>query len=216
MPDASVDATGAGVADWAGLLDGFEHPVKIPTPMAVPKKKRQKDVETRRTVNPFIRVRLANGRNPMKRSCTAQLLIALLFSALMVGCASTPPPPAPPDESALSSAGFKVVVAKTPQQQEHLRTLTPGQLTAMERNGTPFFVYPDVAKNQIYVGTQKEYEAYRRLRPDAGPTPQDKVNAQHAADMASYLKQDAAMQKETARDLSDPYYFWPSFFELVW
>ena len=154
----------------------------------------------------------------MKRSWTAQqanlirLLIALLLSALMVGCASTPPPPAPPDESALSAAGFKVVVAKTPQQQEHLRTLTPGQLTAMERNGTPFFVYPDVAKNQIYVGTQKEYQAYRRLRPDAGPTPQDKVNAQHAADMASYLKQDAAMQKETARDLSDPYYFWPSFF----
>jgi len=106
-------------------------------------------------------------------------------------------------------------VAKTPQQQEHLRSLTPGQLTAMERNGTPFFVYPDMAKNQIYVGSQKEYQAYRRLRPDGGPSPQDKLNAQHAADMASYLKQDAAMQKANTRDLSDPYYFWPSFFELA-
>ena len=139
-------------------------------------------------------------------------LIWLVLSALAVGCASAPPPP---DESALSAAGFKVVVAKTPQQQEHLRNLTPGQLTAMERNGTPFFVYPDMAKNQIYVGTQKEYQVYRRLRPDAGPSPQDKLNAQHAADMASYLKQDAAMQKANTRDLSDPYYFWPSFFELA-
>jgi len=26
----------------------------------------------------------------------------------------------------------------------------------MERNGTPFFVYPDMAKNQIYVGSQKD------------------------------------------------------------
>ena len=158
----------------------------------------------------------------MKRLWTSQqanligLLITFVLSTLGVGCANAPSPPAPPDESALSAAGFKVVVATTPQQQEHLRSLTPGQLTAMERNGTPFFVYPDVAKNQIYVGTQKEYQAYRRLRPDSGPALQDKLNAQHAADMASYLKQDAAMQKETTRDLSDPYYFWPSFFELVW
>ena len=86
----------------------------------------------------------------------------------------------------------------------------------MERNGTPFFVYPDAAKNQIYVGTQKEYQAYRRLRPDGGPSPQDKLNAQHAADMASSLKQDTAMQKANTRDLSDPYYFWPSFVEFAW
>ena len=162
------------------------------------------------------------GQKPMNRLWTSQqanligLLIIFVLSVLAVGCASTPVSPAPPDESALSAAGFKVVVAKTQQQQEHLRSLTPGQITAMERNGTPFFVYPDAAKNQIYVGTQKEYQAYRRLRPDSGPSPQEKLNAQHAADMASYLKQDAAMQKANTRDLSDPYYFWPSFFELAW
>jgi hypothetical protein len=142
------------------------------------------------------------------------LLIAFAVSALAVGCASTPPPPL--DESALSAAGFKVVFAKTPQQQEHLRSLQPGQITAMERNGTPFFVYPDAAKNKIYVGTQKEYQAYQRLRPNSGPSAQDKLNAQHAADMASYLKQDNAMQKANTRDLSDPYYFWPAFGELGW
>ena len=144
------------------------------------------------------------------------LLVTFVLSALAAGCASTPLAPTPPDESLLSAAGFKVVVAKTPQQQEHLRSLTPGQITAMERNGTPFFVYPDAAKNQIYVGTQKEYQAYRRLRPDGGPSPQDKLNAQHAADMASSLKQDTAMQKANTRDLSDPYYFWPSFVEFAW
>ena len=144
------------------------------------------------------------------------VVITFALSALAVGCASTPTSPPPPDESALSAAGFKVVLAKTSQQQEHLRSLTPGQITAMERNGTPFFVYPDAAKNQIYVGTQKEYQAYRRLRPDGGPSPQDKLNAQHAADMASSLKQDTAMQKANTRDLSDPYYFWPSFVELAW
>jgi len=29
--------------------------------------------------------------------------------------------------------------------------------------------------------------------------------------MASYEKQDAAMQNNTQRDLADPYYFWGSF-----
>ena len=144
------------------------------------------------------------------------VLITFALAALAVGCASTPTSPPPPDESALSAAGFKVVLAKTSQQQEHLRSLTPGQITAMERNGTPFFVYPDAAKNQIYVGTQKEYQAYRRLRPDSGPSPQHNLNAQHAADMASYVKQDTAIQKANTRDLSDPYYFWPSFVELAW
>jgi hypothetical protein len=142
------------------------------------------------------------------------ILIAAAASALMLGCASTPPSPPPPDESALSAAGFKIVTATTPLQQEHLRTLTPGQLTAMERNGTPFYIYPDAAKNQIYVGTQKEYQAYRQLRPGSGPSPQDKVNAQSAADMSAYVKQDTAIQKANTRDLNDPYYFWPTFFNL--
>ena len=56
-------------------------------------------------------------------------------------------------------------------------------------------------------------------KPIVGITYEDairKMNAQHAADMASYLKQDAAMQKANTRDLADPYYFWPSFFELAW
>jgi hypothetical protein len=142
------------------------------------------------------------------------ILITVAMSMLVLGCASTPPSPPPPDEGALSAAGFKVVTATTPLQQEHLRTLTPGQLTAMERNGTPFYVYPDAAKNQIYVGTQKEYQAYRQLRPSSGPSPQDKVNAQSAADMSAYVKQDTAIQKANTRDLNDPYYFWPTFFNL--
>ena len=143
-------------------------------------------------------------------------LMACALAALTFGCATAPPPVPAPDESALAAAGFKVVVAKTSQQQEHLRDMPTGQITAMQRNGAHFFVYPDVAKNQIYVGTQKEYEAYRRLRPDSGPTPQDRLNAQRATDMTSYLKQDTAMQKENARDLADPYYFWPTFFDLNW
>jgi hypothetical protein len=81
-----------------------------------------------------------------------------------------------------------------------------------QRTGVHFYVYPDATKNQIFVGTEKEYAAYRRLYPNGGPT----LAQQRATDMASYNKQDAAMQMYTARDLADPYYFWDSFDGLGW
>lgn len=139
-----------------------------------------------------------------------RLLWLVAATTILNGCASAPPPP--PDESQLVAAGFKVIVAKTVEQREHLGTLASGQITEWQRNGAHFFVYPDVAKNQLYVGTQKEYLAYRRVHPDVGPT----LNQQQAAEMASYNKQDAAMQMYTTRDLADPYYFWDSFEGLGW
>jgi hypothetical protein len=146
---------------------------------------------------------------PGRRSVFA-MLAALAAMAILCGCASTAPPP--PDASQLLAAGFRVVVAKTVEQQQHLQALQPGKITEWQRNGVHFFVYPDVAKNQIYVGTQKEYLAYRRVQPDTGPT----LAQQQAADLASYNKQDAAMQMYTTRDLADPYYFWDSFDGLGW
>ena len=138
------------------------------------------------------------------------MLGAVAATALCFGCAGTTQPL--PDETQLSAAGFKVVVANTAEQRAHLQSLPPGKVTAVQRTGTHFFVYPDAARNQVYVGTQKEYEAYRRLRPGDKTT----LGEQQAADMASYDKQDDAMRMYTARDLADPYYFWPSFFGLGW
>ncbi len=122
------------------------------------------------------------------------MLVAVSLAAFAHGGASPGPPP--PDENQLLAAGFKVLVAKTTQQQEHLQSLPPGRVTELQRTGTHFFVYPDAAKNQLYLGTPKEYAAYRRLRPGDYPT----LAQQEAADMASYNKQDAAMQKNTNRE----------------
>ena len=155
----------------------------------------------------------------MKSLCTFSrgyllgILGALSVAALSFGCASTPPPPPLPDESQLSAAGFKVVSATTKEQQEHLQALTPGKITEVQRTGKHFFVYPDVARNQVYVGTPKEYAAYQRLRPgEKTITPA----AQQAADLAAYNKQDAAMQTNNNRDLADPYYFWGGWDGLGW
>jgi hypothetical protein len=160
--------------------------------------------------------RPARERNSMKRSLPLPraalpgIIAVLAIAAIACGCASTNAPP--PDESQLLAAGFKVVVAKTARQQQHLQTLPPGRLTEIQRNGIHYFVYPDVARNQIYVGTPKEYSAYLRVHPGSAPTP----GQQHASDLASYNRQDSAMRSDDARDLADPYYFWDSFDNLGW
>src|SRR5689334_11756529 len=97
----------------------------------------------------------------LSTSCRAYLIAvlgAVAVAALSSGCASTPPP-ALPDETQLSAAGFKVVSATTKEQQEHLQSLNPGKITELQRTGRHFFVYPDPARNRIYVGTPKEYAA---------------------------------------------------------
>jgi hypothetical protein len=140
----------------------------------------------------------------------AMTFCALAAALLVAACVATPQTPPPPDESRLLAAGFKVIVAKTQEQQQHLRTLAPGKLTELQRNGTHFYVYPDAAMNRLYVGTPKEYQAYQAARPGYGAA----LAGQQAADLASYDKQDAAMSAYTARDLADPYYFWPAFVGL--
>ena len=131
---------------------------------------------------------------------------ALALMLLAAGCASTPPPP--PVASLLAAAGFKTLVATTPQQQQHVKTLPVDQMTVVQRDMKTYFVYPDSANNQIYVGTEKEYQAYLRLRAQNNvPTPYPD---------AIYQKQDAQMRAADARDSSVTWGFWPSFSGLGW
>jgi len=70
----------------------------------------------------------------------------------------------------------------------------------MQRTGKKYFIYPDAFRNQVYVGGPAQYDAYKELHPQ-GQSAQDA-----AANASAYRgKQDAAMRKATARDLTDPF-----------
>jgi len=146
---------------------------------------------------------------------------ALTFAvcAFIAACTSAPPSQVQ-SESLLSAAGFKTVVASTDKQLQQLPSLPAGQVTVVTQTGKNWFVYPDLAKNRVYVGTQKEYQTYLKLRaqnnlPDVDP-------------IASYFKRDAAMTAASARDAgiapviatSDPsippWDGWPDFGGLGW
>jgi hypothetical protein len=129
-----------------------------------------------------------------------KVLRALAATAFVAGAAAAAM--APVDEAQLLDLGFKVLVATTKVQQEWVRGLPPGKIRPMQRTGKKFFIYPDASRNQIYVGGPKEYEAYVQLHPENRV-----AGAQEAAREASAyrVKQDDAMRKATARDLSDPF-----------
>jgi hypothetical protein len=137
-------------------------------------------------------------------------IASLAALALVAGCGSAPsaPPPAPQSEALLAAAGFKTVVASTDKQLQEIPKLPVGQVTVMSNTGRNFFVYPDAAGKKIYVGTEKEYQAYLRLRAQ---------NNLPAVDpQASYFKQDAAMRKADARDNSVYWELFPDFNGLGW
>lgn len=139
-----------------------------------------------------------------------KVLTPLALLALLIGCASTPsaPPAAPLNESLLAAAGFKTVVASTDKQLQEIPKLPAGQVTVMSNTGKNYFVYPDAARNRIYVGTEKEYQAYLKLRAQN--------NLPTVDPEASYAKQDAAMRKADVRDNSVYWELFPDFNGLGW
>ena len=77
--------------------------------------------------------------------------------AQVAGCAHTQQ-----TENLLSPAGFRTVIATTPQQRQHLKTIPPYKVIRVYRNGKTHYVYADPAHNLIYVG--RRYNVTEQLR----------------------------------------------------
>ena len=98
----------------------------------------------------------------MKHQFTGLNLIgAVALLILAVGCASME---TQSKENLLIAAGFKVIVPSTAAQQQKLQALPPDKVTLVQKEGKNYYVFPDVAHNQAYVGGPKQYQAYRQLR----------------------------------------------------
>ena len=65
-------------------------------------------------------------------------------------------------EALLAQSGFKVVTVTTPQQQQAVNGLTQGRVSAVKYNGKLYYVFPTGTKDKIYVGKQKQFNAYKQ------------------------------------------------------
>ena len=94
---------------------------------------------------------------------------------LAMGCAATRHM-----ENQLLAAGFKVVTAKTPAQEQRLRALPSGKITAVPRNGKTYYVFPDASHNRIFLGTKSEYQNYKQMVLDSKIAAQDRIDDEMA------------------------------------
>src|SRR4029450_7494042 len=65
-------------------------------------------------------------------------------------------------ESLLSQSGFKVITVTTPKQQQAVAGLAQGRGSAVHYQGKLYYVFPTGTKDKIYVGRQKQFNAYKQ------------------------------------------------------
>ena len=64
-------------------------------------------------------------------------------------------------ENLLAQSGFKVITVTDPKQQQAITGLAQGRCSAVKYNGKLYYVFPTATKDKIYVGKQKQFNAYK-------------------------------------------------------
>jgi hypothetical protein len=64
-------------------------------------------------------------------------------------------------EFLLAQSGFKVITVTTPKQQQAINGLAQYRVSAVKYNGKLYYVFPTATKDKIYVGRQKQFNAYK-------------------------------------------------------
>jgi hypothetical protein len=105
--------------------------------------------------------------------------------ALLISCATTQST-SQNRESMLVASGFRVITPKTAAQKQKLQNLPAGSVTLIKKGKKKYYVFPDPAHNQAYVGGPKEYRAYQQLRAEK------KLSREDVQDAEMY--QDATME----------------------
>src|SRR5262245_27129134 len=65
-------------------------------------------------------------------------------------------------EFLLVQSGFKQITVTTPKQQQAINELAQYRVSAVKYNGKLYYVFPTAKKDKIYVGRQKQFDAYKQ------------------------------------------------------
>src|SRR5215469_826171 len=89
---------------------------------------------------------------------------AMVTLALIVACETTATSQSgsAQQEALLAQSGFKTITVTTPKQQAAVSKLAVGTVSPVKYQGKLYYVYPTATKDKIYVGKQKQVNAYNR------------------------------------------------------
>ena len=102
----------------------------------------------------------------MKQLSTLRIIAAVALLALMVACETVAindaELAASKKEFLLVQSGFKQITVTTPNQQQAINGLAQYRVSAVKYNGKLYYVFPTAKKDKIYVGRQKQFDAYKQ------------------------------------------------------
>src|SRR5438046_9553301 len=90
------------------------------------------------------------------------IVSAMTVLALMAACQTTGTSGVAQKEALLAQSGFKVITVTAPKQQQAVNGLAQGTVSAVKYNGKLYYVYPTTTKDKIYVGKQKQVDAFKK------------------------------------------------------
>ena len=103
--------------------------------------------------------------NVKKLLTLTTIAIAMAALALMSACQTVATNDAElvasKKEFLLAQSGFKVITVTTPKQQQAINGLAQYRVSAVKYNGKLYYVFPTAKKDKIYVGRQKQFNAYK-------------------------------------------------------
>jgi len=103
----------------------------------------------------------------MKKLLTLTSIISTMaVLALIAGCQTVATNQAElaasKKENLLAQAGFKAKTVTTPKQQQQVSLLAVDRVSAVKYQGKLYYVYPTAKKDQILVGNQAQFNAYKQ------------------------------------------------------
>jgi len=103
-------------------------------------------------------------------------------------------------EMLLSQAGFKVKMVTTPKQQQQVSLLAVDKVSAVKYQGKLYYVYPTAKKDQILVGKQAQFDAYKQALKAKQASQQTQQNAQMAAGSPVWVGETAGPRHITVEE----------------
>jgi hypothetical protein len=112
-----------------------------------------------------LRKQRQSGKHSLKKVQTFRnMILATLMIGLITACQSTATGPsmASQKEQLLVQSGFRPKTVTTPEQQQRVSALSPGEVSIVGYKDKMYYVYPAATKDRILVGNQTQYNAYKQ------------------------------------------------------
>ena len=100
----------------------------------------------------------------MKKQFTLTSIISIgAVMAFLAACQTTSTTSSTAQtEALLAQSGFKVITVTTPKQQQAVTGLPDDKVSAVKYNGKLYYVFPTAQNDRVYVGKQKQFDAFKR------------------------------------------------------